>query len=103
MGYNNILFDTKNGITIITINRPSKLNALNKETIEELHEVFDEADDDKSTKVIILTGSGEKSFVAGADISEFAKFDVKEGTELAAHGQDILFHFIENLSTPVIA
>jgi enoyl-CoA hydratase len=103
MGYNNILFDTKNGIAIITINRPSKLNALNKETIEELHEAFDEADDDKNTKVIILTGSGEKAFVAGADISEFANFDVKEGTELAAHGQDILFHFIENLSTPVIA
>ena len=102
MGYNNILFDTKNGIAIITINRPSKLNALNKGTIEELHEAFDEADDDKNTKVIILTGSGEKAFVAGADISEFANFDVKEGTELAAHGQDILFHFIENLSTPVI-
>jgi enoyl-CoA hydratase len=103
MRYNNILFDTKNGIAIITINRPSKLNALNKETIEELHEAFDEADDDKNTKVIILTGNGEKAFVAGADISEFANFDVKEGTELAAHGQDILFHFIENLSTPVIA
>ena len=103
MGYNNILFDTKNGIAIITINRPSKLNALNKGTIEELHEAFDEADDDKNTKVIILTGSGEKAFVAGADISEFANFDVKEGTELAAHGQDILFHFIENLSIPVIA
>lgn len=103
MAYNNVLLEEYNGITTITINRPKKLNALNKETIEELHEAFDDADDNKNTKVIILTGSGEKAFVAGADISEFANFDVKEGTELAAHGQDILFHFIENLSTPVIA
>lgn len=103
MAYNNVLLEEYNGITTITINRPKKLNALNKETIEELHEAFDDADDNKNTKVIMLTGSGEKAFVAGADISEFANFDVKEGTELAAHGQDILFHFIENLSTPVIA
>jgi enoyl-CoA hydratase len=103
MKYNNILFDTANGITTITINRPNKLNALNKETIEELHDVFKRANKDKNTKVIILTGSGEKAFVAGADISEFANFDVEEGSRLAAEGQDMLFNFVENMSTPVIA
>lgn len=103
MSYNNILTDNHNGIAIITINRPSKLNALNKETIEELHEAFYEAANDKNIKVIILTGSGEKAFVAGADISEFSDFNVEEGSKLAAKGQELLFNFIENLSTPVIA
>ncbi len=103
MSYNNILSQTSNGITTITINRPNKLNALNKETIQELHEAFIEADNNKNTKVIIVTGSGEKAFVAGADISEFADFSVEEGTKLAAKGQDILFDVVANLGTPVIA
>ncbi|WP_370477506.1 enoyl-CoA hydratase/isomerase family protein [Tamlana flava] len=103
MSYNNVLFESHNGITTITINRPKKLNALNKETINELHDAFDTADRDKNTKVIIVTGSGEKAFVAGADISEFANFSVEEGKKLAANGQKILFDFVENLSTPVIA
>ena len=103
MTYQNILSNTSNGITTITINRPSKLNALNKDTIQELHDAFDEANTDKATKVIIVTGSGEKAFVAGADISEFADFDVKEGGKLAAKGQKLLFDFVENLSTPIIA
>ena len=103
MNYENILASSENGITTITINRPNKLNALNIETIQELHEAFNTADEDKNTKVIIITGSGEKAFVAGADIKEFADFDVEEGQELAAEGQELLFDFIENLSTPVIA
>lgn len=103
MNYENILSDYNNGLTTITINRPNKLNALNKDTIQELHEAFDEANNDSDTKVIIITGSGEKAFVAGADISEFADFDVKEGAKLAAQGQDLLFNFVEQLSTPVIA
>jgi enoyl-CoA hydratase len=103
MTYNNILSKTENGITTITINRPKKLNALNRETIQELHEAFDAANKDFQTKVIILTGSGEKAFVAGADISEFADFNVNEGSKLAANGQALLFDFVENLSTPVIA
>jgi len=103
MSYNNILFEYKNGITTITINRPNKLNALNKDTIQELHDAFNDANEDSDTKVIILTGNGEKAFVAGADISEFADFNVKEGGKLAAQGQDLLFNFVENLSTPVIA
>jgi len=103
MSYNNITSNFENGITTITINRPKKLNALNKETIEELHDECKAADNDDRTQVIIITGSGEKAFVAGADISEFAHFDVKNGAKLAAKGQEILFDFVENLSTPVIA
>ena len=102
MNYYTLLTETKNSITTITINRPKKLNALNKETIQELHEAFKEAEEDENTKVIVLTGSGEKAFVAGADISEFANFDAKEGRKLAGKGQKILFDFVENLSTPVI-
>jgi len=103
MSYQNILSNTSNGITTITINRPKKLNALNKATIQELHDAFDDANNSNDTKVIIITGSGEKAFVAGADISEFADFDVKQGAKLASKGQELLFDFVENLSTPVIA
>jgi len=103
MNYQNILTSFQNGIIIITVNRPTKLNALNKETIRELHDAINEADDNKSTKVIIITGSGEKAFVAGADISEFAEYSVDEGRKLAEQGQKLLFDFIENLKTPVIA
>ncbi len=101
--YTNILTTLQDGITTITINRPTKLNALNKATIEELHTAFDTADKDTATKVIIITGSGEKAFVAGADISEFADFSEAEGGELAAKGQHLLFDFVANLRTPVIA
>ncbi len=103
MNYENILSDSQNGITTITINRSSKLNALNKDTINELHNAFEEANNDNNTKVIIITGSGEKAFVAGADIKEFADFNTEEGSRLAAKGQDLLFNYIENLETPVIA
>ncbi|NRD18447.1 enoyl-CoA hydratase/isomerase family protein [Winogradskyella eckloniae] len=102
MAYKNIHSNFAAGITTITINRPKKLNALNKDTIQELHDAIDVAENDKNTKVVIITGSGEKAFVAGADISEFADFSVKEGGKLAALGQSILFDFIENLSKPVI-
>ncbi|WNH08540.1 enoyl-CoA hydratase/isomerase family protein [Thalassobellus suaedae] len=103
MNYQNILSETQGAVAIITINRPKKLNALNRETIQELHEAFNEANEDDAIKVIIVTGSGDKAFVAGADISEFANYNVKEGKNLAAKGQALLFDFIENLSTPVIA
>jgi enoyl-CoA hydratase len=103
MNYENILSDCQNGITTITINRPKKLNALNKDTIQELHDALDEANKDSDTKVIIITGSGDKAFVAGADISEFADFNIEQGGQLAAKGQELLFDFIENLNTPVIA
>lgn len=103
MKFENILVETEHFITIITINRPSKLNALNRDTIKELHTALKAAENDHNTKVIILTGSGEKAFVAGADISEFADFSVKEGEQLAAKGQELLFNFVAHLSTPVIA
>jgi enoyl-CoA hydratase len=103
MKYNTILSDFSDGITTITINRPTKLNALNSTTIFELHTAFKSADIDTDTKVIIIIGSGEKAFVAGADISEFANYDSEKGAALSKEGQDLLFDFVENLSTPVIA
>jgi len=103
MSYNNILVEQDDTRAIITINRPSKLNALNKETIKELSAAFKSLEKDEEIKVIILTGSGEKAFVAGADISEFANFSVKEGGKLAEKGQKLLFDLVENLTTPVIA
>ena len=99
----NILIEKQDAIAIVTINRPTKLNALNKATIQELHDGFKSLNQDKSIKAIIVTGSGEKAFVAGADISEFAHFSVEEGGKLAAQGQELLFDFVQNLSTPVIA
>ncbi|NOQ91828.1 MAG: enoyl-CoA hydratase, partial [Flavobacteriaceae bacterium] len=103
MSYNNILVERIDKIAKVIINRPKKLNALNKETIAELNNAFTDLEADKTIRAIILTGSGEKAFVAGADISEFADFDINEGAELAKQGQESLFDFIENLSTPVIA
>lgn len=101
--YNNILIEQRGQIQIVTINRPSQLNALNTETIAELHQALDHANNDKSTGAVILTGSGEKSFVAGADIKEFTDFTIAEGGQLALNGQKLLFSFIENMTTPVIA
>jgi enoyl-CoA hydratase len=103
MSYKNIIISLENNVTTITINRPTKLNALNIVTIQELHKAFLELEKNYDTRVIILTGSGEKAFVAGADIAEFSGFSVEEGVQLAAQGQDILFNFIENLKIPVIA
>lgn len=103
MNYETILIEQEDTIATITINRPNKLNALNRATIQELHEALKELEEDHKTKVIIITGSGEKAFVAGADIAEFSDFSETEGGKLADKGQKILFDFIENLSTPVIA
>ncbi len=103
MSYKNLGYTTKDKITYITIDRPKKLNALNRETIAELHNAFAKAEQEDLTRVIILTGSGEKAFVAGADISEFADYDVAEGADLARKGQETVFDLIENLQIPVIA
>lgn len=103
MKFNNILVSIKGHLAQVTINRPKKLNALNKETILELSELFTELESDKNIQVILLTGSGDKAFVAGADISEFAHFSVDEGGKLAKKGQELLFNLVENLSKPVIA
>ncbi len=103
MSFKNILTETSNFIATITINRPDKLNALNKETIQELHECLKNLNEDTSVRVVIITGAGEKAFVAGADISEFAHFDIENGKKLSAEGQDKLFTFVENMKKPVIA
>jgi enoyl-CoA hydratase len=103
MNFENILITSENGIGQITINRPSKLNALNVATIQELHDSLENLDANPEIRVIIITGEGEKAFVAGADISEFANFSIEEGAHLAAKGQELLFDFVEKLKTPVIA
>jgi enoyl-CoA hydratase len=103
MNFDTILIDTTDGIATITINRPQKLNALNKTTIFELHTAFEMLENDATIQVIILTGSGEKAFIAGADIAEFANFSANEGAILARKGQEMLFNFVENLKKPVIA
>ena len=103
MKFENILIEKTNSLGTIIINRPKKLNALNIATITELHNAFSVLNEDSSIKAIIITGSGEKAFVAGADISEFADFSVEQGAELARKGQETLFDFVANLSTPVIA
>jgi enoyl-CoA hydratase len=99
----NIILEHEKGIATIYVNRPEKLNALNKATIQELHETLKLVEENPDVQVIIITGSGEKAFVAGADIAEFAHFSAEEGAQLAAKGQQILFDFIENMKTPVIA
>ena len=103
MSFENIIVTAENGIGQITINRPSKLNALNRATIQELHYAFENLESNSDVRVIIITGEGEKAFVAGADISEFASFTVEEGAQLASQGQELLFDFVENLKKPVIA
>ena len=103
MNFENILVSSANGLATITINRPKKLNALNSATIKELSTAFENLEDDLAIKSIIITGSGDKAFVAGADISEFANFSVEEGGRLARLGQESLFNLVENLATPVIA
>jgi len=103
MSYTNILTEQNGYVLTITINRPKQLNALNKDTINELNSALVKADEDKNVGVVILTGSGDKAFVAGADIKEFAAFDIENGKKLAAEGQTKLFNLLENLSKPVIA
>lgn len=102
MTYKNLLLNKQDSIAVVTINRPDKLNALNSETMDDLKNVFTFLKDDNETSVIILTGSGEKAFVAGADISELNKLDEISGKAFAEKGQDI-FNLIENLGKPVIA
>jgi len=100
---NNLLIENQDSTRIITINRPDKLNALNRETIKELSEEVSKANKDEQVKVIIITGSGEKAFVAGADISEFYEYSIEEAKDLSRNGQETLFDLIENTSKPVIA
>jgi enoyl-CoA hydratase/carnithine racemase len=102
MTYENILLEKKNAIAYVTVNRPKVLNALNMATMEELGTAFLDIRNDTSIRVAILTGAGEKAFVAGADIGELAKQDAVSGKEYAHRGQAVL-DLIENLGKPVIA
>ena len=98
-----VLTEIKNNVLVITINRPDKLNALNKSTIEELHDTLVEAENQKEIRAVIITGSGNKAFLAGADIAEFANFTIEQGKQLSSTGHFKIFNFIENYSKPVIA
>src|SRR5438046_2098560 len=102
MTFDNLLFDRDGPIVVITINRPKVLNALNSQTIDELRRAVLECRTDEHVRVIVLTGSGEKSFVAGADINELAVQTPTSGREHALAGQHVL-DVIENLGKPVIA
>lgn len=102
MSYENILYQVQDGLAIITINRPDKLNALNIKTLSEIDHAVSASVKDKNIYALLLTGSGEKAFAAGADISEFAGFSPDQGQELSARGHAI-FNRIEHSPKPVIA
>lgn len=102
MEYHSILTAVENGVLTITINRPDKLNALNKNTVKEIGVAIQQGISNPDVKAMIITGSGPKAFVAGADISEFVGLSVAEGKQLAQQGQDV-FKSIENSPKPVIA
>ena len=98
-----LLLEKNAGIAVLTINRPQQLNALNKQTLSEISAAFESLREEDEVKVVILTGSGEKAFVAGADIKEFAHFSGEEGSELAKEGHMTVFNLIEEFPKPVIA
>jgi enoyl-CoA hydratase len=102
MNYKNLLIELKDAIAVVSINRPEKLNALNSETIEELKNIFLEIDKNEMIKAVILTGTGEKAFAAGADIQELSRLNILEGKIFSEKGQKV-FNLIENFSKPVIA
>ncbi|MCH8033954.1 MAG: enoyl-CoA hydratase/isomerase family protein [Bacteroidetes bacterium] len=102
MSYQTLLLDVKDNIAVVTLNRPDKLNALNTQTINDLNSVFDELKENEGVYVIVLTGSGEKAFVAGADIKELNKLDIISAKEFAEKGQQV-FNKIEKFDKPIIA
>jgi enoyl-CoA hydratase len=101
MAYENLLYEKREGIAFVTFNRPKVLNALNRTTIEEFQRVLFDARDDASVRVLILTGSGEKAFVAGADINELAQQTPVNGKEFSLFGQGV-FHLLETIGKPSI-
>lgn len=102
MDYKTLLFEVSDGIATVTINRPDKLNALNSEVLVDLANAFTSINSDPEIRVAILTGSGDKAFVAGADISQMSEFNALMGEQFAAMGQGVL-NLIENCPKPVIA
>lgn len=103
MTYQNILSELKDQILYVTINREHKLNALNKETLAELADVIAVATKRDEIRGVLLTGAGEKAFVAGADISEFSDYNGQQGEELARNGQTLVFDAIQKCPKPVVA
>ena len=103
MSFNDLRIEDEGGVRLITIERPQQLNALNRTTIDQIDQALDQASSDRSVRVVIITGSGQKAFVAGADIKEFADFSVEEGRALSADGHRKLFDHVERLEKPVIA
>ena len=101
MGHENLLYEKREGIAFITFNRPKVLNALNRKTVEELRDALMDARDDSSVRVLILTGAGEKSFVAGADISGLAQRTAVDGRDFALFGQSVV-HLLETMGKPSI-
>src|SRR5260370_21344954 len=101
MDYENILFEKKDGIAYITFNRPKVLNALNRQTVEELRDALLDARDDSSLRVLILTGAGDKSFVAGADIGELAQRTPVDGKDFSLFGQSVV-RLLETMGKPSI-
>jgi enoyl-CoA hydratase len=102
MAFENLLYEKRNGIGYVTINRPAKLNALNHQVMEDLYECFQDLENDNEVRAVILTGAGEKAFVGGADINELTLQTSVEGKAMSVRGQKIL-DFIEHLGKPVIA
>src|SRR5579863_9558596 len=101
MSFENILLEKRNSIAYVTVNRPKVLNALNMATMEELRAAFHDIKNEGGVRVVILTGAGEKAFIAGADIGELAQHDAASGKEYTHRGQSVL-NLIENLGKPVI-
>ena len=98
----NVLYEKKDSIAYVTLNRPKVLNALNKKTWADLRTAFEVARDDAAVRGVILTGAGDKAFIAGADISELANVSAVEAEESSTFGQEVL-NLVENLGKPVIA
>src|SRR5213594_577236 len=98
----NVLYEKKGAIAYVTLNRPKVLNALNQRTWEDLRTAFEDARDDAQVRGVILTGAGDKAFIAGADISEIAHVMAIEAEKSSTYGQEVL-NLIENLGKPVIA
>jgi len=98
----NVLYEKKDGIAYVTLNRPKVLNALSQRTWQDLRAAFEDARDDATVRGVILTGAGDKAFIAGADISEIAHITAVEAEQSSRYGQDVLT-LVENLGKPVIA
>lgn len=103
MNYPNLEIEITDKVALVTLNRPKALNALNKDLLTDLSSFLDEAKNNPEIRVVILTGSGDRSFVAGADIKEFSDFNGAQGADLARSGQESVFNKVENFPKPVIA